>query len=76
MGARIGLPDVLGHVRRVQIAQPILIAVLYAGNSIVLFYGSNTWAYTRLGHLDGLTADEWNVLLGWRETVLTLSLSE
>ncbi|MBR3095184.1 MAG: hypothetical protein IKH12_06315, partial [Clostridia bacterium] len=23
--------------------------VLYAGNQIVLFYGSNTWSYTRLG---------------------------
>ena len=25
--------------------------VLYAGNQIVLFYGSNTWAYTRLGRI-------------------------
>lgn len=26
--------------------------VLYSGNQIVLFYGSNTWDYTRLGRLD------------------------
>lgn len=26
--------------------------VLYSGNQIVLFYGSNTWSYTRLGRLD------------------------
>ncbi len=26
--------------------------VLYQSNSIVLFYGSNSWSYTRLGRLD------------------------
>lgn len=26
--------------------------VLYSGNQIVLFYGSNTWSYTRLGRLN------------------------
>ena len=26
--------------------------VLYAGNKLVIFYGSNSWAYTRLGHID------------------------
>lgn len=26
--------------------------VLYSGNQIVLFYGSNSWSYTRLGRLD------------------------
>ncbi len=25
--------------------------VLYAGDQIVIFYGSNSWAYTRLGHI-------------------------
>ncbi|MCH5177109.1 MAG: hypothetical protein J1F25_03720, partial [Prevotellaceae bacterium] len=24
--------------------------ILYNGNQIVLFYGSNSWSYTRLGH--------------------------
>ena len=27
--------------------------VLYANNQIVLFYGSNSWSYTRLGRLEG-----------------------
>ncbi len=27
--------------------------VLYSGNQIVLFYGSNAWRYTRLGRLEG-----------------------
>ena len=26
--------------------------VLYAGDKIVIFYGSNSWAYTRLGHVN------------------------
>ena len=25
--------------------------VLYSGNQIVVFYGSNSWAYTKLGHI-------------------------
>ena len=25
--------------------------VLYSGNQIVVFYGSNSWSYTRLGHI-------------------------
>ena len=28
--------------------------VLYNGNQIVIFYGSNSWSYTRLGHIDDL----------------------
>ena len=26
--------------------------VLYAGNKLVIFYDSNSWAYTRLGHIE------------------------
>jgi hypothetical protein len=26
--------------------------VLYSGDKIVIFYGSNSWAYTKLGHID------------------------
>lgn len=32
--------------------------VLYQGNKIVLFYGSNTWSYTRLGHLKNINTTE------------------
>ena len=37
--------------------------VLYSGNQIVIFYGSNSWAYTRLGHVD-LSQKEMTDLLG------------
>ena len=29
--------------------------VLYSGNQMVVFYGNNSWAYTRLGHITDQT---------------------
>ena len=37
--------------------------VLYSGNQIVVFYGSNSWAYTRLGHITDKSAAEMTELL-------------
>ncbi len=50
--------------------------VLYSGNRIVVFYGSNSWAYTRLGHITDKTADELTELLGNGNVTLTLSMTE
>ena len=38
--------------------------VLYSGSQIVVFYGTNSWAYTRLGRIDGLSGSELADLLG------------
>ena len=38
--------------------------VLYSGNQIVVFYGSNSWAYTRLGHIIDRSGQEMAELLG------------
>ncbi|MBO4573674.1 MAG: hypothetical protein J5762_07945 [Clostridia bacterium] len=38
--------------------------VLYSGNQIVVFYGSNSWAYTRLGYVTDKNAAEMTELLG------------
>ena len=46
--------------------------VLYAGNQIVVFYGSNSWAYTRLGKITDLTAQELTARLGNGNVVLTI----
>lgn len=46
--------------------------VLYQGNQIVMFYGSNSWSYTRLGHIDDLTG--WEEALGSGDVTVTLSL--
>ena len=37
--------------------------ILYNGSNICLFYGSNSWSYTRLGHIDGLTESELRTFL-------------
>ena len=47
--------------------------VLYAGNQIVLFYGSNSWAYTRLGRITDVSAEELTNLLANGDVVITLS---
>ena len=48
--------------------------VLYSGNSIVVFYGSNSWAYTRFGKIIELTQQELTQLLGNGDVVLTLAI--
>lgn len=45
--------------------------VLYSGNQIVIFYGSNSWAYTKLGHVD-LSRKEMKELLGGGNVEITL----
>ncbi len=49
--------------------------MLYCGNSIVLFYGSNRWAYTRLGTIVDSDADSLERILGGNDSKLTLSLT-
>ena len=48
--------------------------VLYSGSSIVLFYGSNAWAYTRLGKIQGLDESELRQLLGGGDVSIRLAL--
>ena len=48
--------------------------VLYQGNQIVIFYGSNSWSYTRLGRIDDLTG--WETALGDGDVTVTFALEE
>ena len=50
--------------------------VLYSDDQIVVFYGSNSWAYTRLGHIIDKTDEEMARLLSNGDVVITLSLEE
>ena len=50
--------------------------VLYSGDQMVVFYGSNSWAYTRLGHITDKTAGEMTELLGNGNVTITLSVTE
>ena len=49
--------------------------VLYSGDQMVVFYGSNSWAYTRLGHITDKSAEDMADLLSNGDTVITISLS-
>ena len=49
--------------------------VLYNGNNICLFYGSNTWSYTRLGHIDDLTQSQLRSFLKAGESNISVTLS-
>jgi hypothetical protein len=49
--------------------------VLYSGNQIVIFYGSNSWSYTRLGRITDKTAAEMTELLGSGDVTVTVSYS-
>ena len=46
--------------------------VLYSGDQLVVFYGSNSWAYTRLGHVTDKSDEEMAQLLGNGDVVITI----
>lgn len=48
--------------------------VLYSGNQMVVFYGSNSWAYTRLGKVMDKSKAEMTELLGNGDVTITISL--
>ncbi|MBP5569476.1 MAG: hypothetical protein J6X46_00360 [Prevotella sp.] len=52
--------------------------ILYSGNQIVLFYGSNSWSYTRLGRIEYQSLNELKTFLkaGQGRVSVTLSVAE
>lgn len=48
--------------------------VLYCGDQIVMFYGSNTWSYTKLGHIEELKG--WEEALGKGDITAVFSVEE
>ena len=47
--------------------------MLYAGDQMVVFYGSNSWAYTRLGHITDKSQAELSDLLSGGNVTITLT---
>ena len=45
--------------------------VLYSSNQIVVFFGTNTWSYTKLGHIN-LSKSELNALLNKSNVTLKI----
>ena len=48
--------------------------MLYSSNQLVVFYGSNSWAYTRLGHITDKTPERMRTLLSNGDVTITLSM--
>lgn len=49
--------------------------MLYTGNSLVIFYGQNTWAYTPIGVLDTSNSSEISAFVGNGDKQVTISLA-
>ena len=49
--------------------------ILYSGDQIVLFYGSNSWSYTRLGHIDNATVEQLKSFLKAGKGTVSVTLS-
>lgn len=50
--------------------------ILYQGDRFVIYYAPNTWSLTRLGRIDGVSAEELRELLGGGDVRATLSLGK
>ena len=48
--------------------------VLYSGDQIVVFYGSNSWAYTKLGKITSLSDEEIVARLSKGDVTLTFQM--
>ncbi len=50
--------------------------VLYSGNQIVVFYGSNSWSYTKLGKIIDKSSSDLKKILGNGDVVLKISFEK
>lgn len=49
--------------------------ILYQGNNICFYYGSNSWSFTRLGKIEGMSKDEIKTFLNAGEGSVKVTLS-
>ena len=50
--------------------------ILYQGNQVTIYYDVNSWSFTRLGKVQGLSQTELKEILGTGNATVTFSLSE
>ena len=48
--------------------------ILYQGNSLVIYYDENSWNFTRLGKIEGVTGEELLDAFGDGDVTVTSSL--
>lgn len=49
--------------------------ILYQGNQITIYYDTNTWSFTRLGKVQGMSPEEIRAVLGDGDPTVVFSLS-
>ena len=50
--------------------------ILYQGNQITIYYDTNSWNFTRLGKVDGVTQTELKKILGKGDVTAVFSVME
>ena len=48
--------------------------ILYQGNSLVIYYDTNSWNFTRIGKIEDVTREELLAALGSSDVTVTFSL--
>ena len=50
--------------------------ILYLGNSLVIYYDTNSWNFTRIGKINDVTQEELKAVLGSGNVTVTFELEE
>ena len=50
--------------------------ILYQGNKLCIYYAQNTWSFTRIAKIKGISKDELKEFLGEGEITVTLSVEK
>lgn len=50
--------------------------ILYQGNSLVIYYDTNTWNFTRIGKIEGVTKEQLLAAMGNGDVTVTITLGE
>lgn len=48
--------------------------ILYQGNSLVIYYDTNSWSFTRIGKINNVTQEELKNILGSGNVTVTFSI--
>lgn len=49
--------------------------ILYQGNSLVIYYDTNTWNFTKIGKIEGMTKEQLLSALGTGDVTVTITLA-
>jgi len=50
--------------------------ILYLGNQLTIYYDENTWSFTKVARIDGVSGEDLKEILGSGDVVVTLSLQK